>query len=112
MPKKKRQGAFLCALALKANSSNVKVLEDLVVVEPKTKTISNLFKAMNINGQKNLIVVDKYDKNLFLAARNIQYTEIRKVSQLNAYDLVFCETVIFTKKSIEELSSRFGKVGA
>jgi large subunit ribosomal protein L4 len=61
---------------------------------------------MNLREKKNLFVVDRYDKNLFLAARNLKGTEIVKAAQVNPYDILNSENVIFTRKSISELKNR------
>lgn len=111
IPRQKRRGAFLSALSLKANEKAVRVLEDLSVTAPKTREVASVLKAMNLEGRKTLLVVDRFDKNLFLAARNLAKTAIRKVGELNAFDVLDCETVVFTKKSLKELQAKFGKAG-
>jgi large subunit ribosomal protein L4 len=106
IPKKKRRGAMLCALSLKARDQQVRVMEDLVVTAPKTKEIASVIKTMNLGDKKLLFVVDRYEKNLFLAARNIQGTMIVKAAQVNPYDILNTENLILTKKSITELKTR------
>lgn len=112
IPVKKKRGAFLCALSMKARDNKIVLIEDMGVTAPKTKEVVGLFKALKVDGGKNLIVVEQFEKNLFLAARNIKNTEIRKVAQLNAYDLLNCETVLMSKKSLEVLQAKYEKVGA
>lgn len=106
IPKKKRRGAMLCALSLKARDNQVKVMEAFAVAAPKTKEVATIVKAMSLDSKKNLIIVDTFDKNLFLAARNIKNTEIVKAAQVNPYQILNVENLILTKKSITELKKR------
>jgi large subunit ribosomal protein L4 len=109
IPKKKRRGAMLCVLSLKANESKVGLMDDLAVSAPKTKEIASIVKTMNLDEKKNLFVVDKFEKNLFLAARNLKGTEVIKAAQVNPYDILNSENVIFTKKSIAALKTRLSE---
>lgn len=109
IPKKKRRGAMLCVLSLKARENKVGVMEDLAVTAPKTKEIATVVKTMKLNEKKNLFVVDRFEKNLFLAIRNMKGIEVVKAAQVNPYDIMNSENVIFTKKSITELKKRLSE---
>ncbi|MBL8026296.1 MAG: 50S ribosomal protein L4 [Fibrobacteres bacterium] len=112
LPVKKRRAAFLCALSEKARKGKVLVLEDLTVATPKTKEFVGVLKNLKVDSQKNLIVVDTYSKELFLAARNIKNTEIKKVAQTNAYDILNSVNLIMSKKAIDAIKSKYEKAGA
>ncbi len=106
IPKKKRRGALICVLSLKAKENHVGIMDELAIGSPKTKEMAAVVKAMKLGEKKNLFIVDHYDKNLFLAARNIKGTEIVKAAQVNPYDILNSENLILTKKSITELKNR------
>ncbi len=107
LPVKKRRGALICALSAKAKDKKVYVLEDFTISEPKTKVVVSLLRSMALTGRKNLFIVDAFDKNLFLAVRNIKNTNILKVSQVNAYEVLNAENVLITKKALEAVKAKF-----
>jgi large subunit ribosomal protein L4 len=106
LPKKKKRGAFLCSLSAKAGENRVKVIDELRAESPKTRTVAVLVGAMQLDSDKNLFVVDQYDKNLFLSVRNLKNTDIRKVGSLNAFDVLNCANLIFTRSALESLEKK------
>ena len=107
LPRQKRLKAFRIALSLKAAENRIKVLDGLIFDMPKTSAVAALLKSMNLYQNKTLILVEKYDKNLFLASRNIKNTEVRKVANVNAFDVLNAENLLVTRESLSGLKERF-----
>ena len=57
--------------------------------------------------EKVTIVVDKLDKNLLLAARNIKDVEVVEVSDINPINLVGAEKVLFTLTALKKAEEHF-----
>ncbi|MCK9198379.1 MAG: 50S ribosomal protein L4 [Bacilli bacterium] len=95
-------------LALRsALSSKVKDLEMIVVdkfefAAPKTKDMVNSLEKINAKG-KTLIIVseESFNDNAMLSSFNIPTVGLLYVDQVNVYDLLNCDTVIFTKEAVE-----------
>ena len=95
-------------LALRsALSSKVKDLEMIVVdkfefAAPKTKEMVKSLEKVNAKG-KTLIIVgeESFNDNAMLSAFNIPTVGLLYVDQVNVYDLLNCDTVIFTKEAVE-----------
>ena len=68
--KKVKKLAMISALSAKAEDGSVMVIDKLAMDEIKTKTISDMLKAMGVEG-KALIVTNEMEKNVYLSARNI-----------------------------------------
>jgi len=68
------------ALSGKAKENKIKVVENFNFEEPKTKKLSEIFKNLNIEQLKTLLVLSKNDENLFLSSRNIPNTRIMQAS--------------------------------
>ncbi|MFH0921715.1 MAG: 50S ribosomal protein L4 [Fibrobacterota bacterium] len=107
LPKQKRRMVFLYALSLKAAENQIKILDGFSMEKPKTSSVAALLKALNCYQKKNLILVEKYDKNLFLASRNIKLTQIRKVTNVNAFDVLHADNLLVTRQTLSGLKERF-----
>lgn len=100
IPKKLRRLALASALSSRAKSENVIVIDNVVCPKPQTKTIVALFDALSITGKRNLLVVDKDSKNIYLSGRNIKDIDIRPVNEINAYDIMSNENIIFVEENL------------
>lgn len=100
--RKVRQLALRSALSEKANGSDLTVLENLNFDEIKTKKAMALMKAFDFE-RKTLFVADAsedYD-NAYLSMRNIPNALVVNVHELNVYDIVNADKIVFTEKAAE-----------
>ncbi|MDG2769833.1 50S ribosomal protein L4, partial [Vibrio parahaemolyticus] len=70
VPKKVKRLALKSVLTSKVVENEMIVVDDLKLNAPKTKEMINIFNSLKTN-KKSLIVIDKRDENVILAARNI-----------------------------------------
>jgi large subunit ribosomal protein L4 len=102
IPKKMRKLALVSALSSRAQSENVLVVDSILCEHPKTKIIASLVSALSLNGKRNLLVVDKESSNIYLSGRNIPDLEIKPISEVNAYDIIANENIIFGDEKLIE----------
>ncbi|NLD98453.1 MAG: 50S ribosomal protein L4 [Fibrobacter sp.] len=100
IPRKMRKLALTSALSSRAKSENILVIDSVTCTEPKTKAIVTMLDALSISGKRNLLITDKDGKNIFLSARNIKNVEIKPVAEINAYDIISSENIIFCSEDI------------
>ena len=105
--------AFRRVFSEKVAANEIRVLEDLAVAEPRTRLFRLLMKALNI-GRSALFVVDKVEKNVALACRNIPGVELVAAADLNTYQLLRYPCVVVTKPGMERVQARLagGREGA
>lgn len=106
--KKLKSLARKSALAHKAKNNALSVLQDFSFAEPKTKEFLNLLANLKLEGNKSLFVISELDKKLYLSSRNIQRTKVVVASDVNTYDLLHADQLLFTEgaiKKIEDLLS-------
>jgi large subunit ribosomal protein L4 len=94
------------ALTYKAKTNSVMVLEDFSLEAPKTREFADLRKNLKINDKKSLLVIEKYDRNIALASRNIQESKIILVNNLNTYDIMNAGMLVFMESSLNTLQSK------
>jgi len=97
------------ALSYKAQDSNVVVLEDFSFDSIKTKNYLNLVSALNLAGEKTLLVLPSQNNNIYLSSRNIQKAKVITADQLNTYDVLNCTKLLLTADSLKTLEEAFAK---
>jgi large subunit ribosomal protein L4 len=100
--KKVRRHALLSALSSKAVRNSVHVFESLAIEAPKTSAVSALLSKAEIPAQKVLFLVADADTNLFKSASNIPSVETMRVQDVNTYQLIRANNVIFSKAALEQ----------
>lgn len=102
MPKKARRLARDSAILEKIQSSQIRVVDDIKLDEPKTKNVVKIFKALGID-RSCLLALPQHDEIIERCARNIERTELTTVAQLNAWDILQKKTLLTTKAGLEQI---------
>jgi large subunit ribosomal protein L4 len=97
------------ALTYKAQGSQIVVVEDFLMDEPKTKTMVEIKQNLKSENKKMLLVLNQPNKNIYLSSRNLQGIKVIMVSDLNTYDILNASSVAFLESSIEALNENFGQ---
>lgn len=104
MNKKASLLARLSALSYIYQNQKMKVVEDIILEEPKTKYIAQFLKNFNIHWQEGkVLLVSPISETLKLSARNIPAISLCDPSSVNTYDILRVREVLFTKTGILEL---------
>jgi large subunit ribosomal protein L4 len=104
-PKKMKAAALRGALSDRARGGNVHVLTSLVEGNtPSTKTARGALVA--VSSAKNvLIVLSRDDEAGWLSLRNLPEVHLLFPDQLNTYDVLISDDVVFTKTALDEFLS-------
>ncbi|MBI5099903.1 MAG: 50S ribosomal protein L4 [Nitrospirae bacterium] len=101
LPKKAKWLALSSALAAKFADNEVVIIDDLSLIEPKTKAVKSMLKGLGLDNV--LIIVPEKNGNLELAARNIPRVNIARVSELNVYSILAHKKLLILKDAVERL---------
>ena len=107
--KKVKDLARKSALTYKAKDNSIAILEDFIFDAPKTKQFTALLKALSLGDKKTLFVFPEVNKNVVLSGRNIQNSKITSADQINTYDLMNADNVIFVESSISKVENLLNK---
>jgi large subunit ribosomal protein L4 len=91
--------AKMSALAHKAKEGKIVVVEDFKIDTPKTKDFAAVLSTLKGDSRKSLIVLPEYETNVYLSGRNLVNNKTVILSDMNTYDLVYSNVVIFTESS-------------
>lgn len=109
LTKKFKQMAFAAALSFKASENQVHVFEDIEVAAPKTKDLVSILKKAQLSGQKSTILTSDARVNLGLAVRNLPNVQVQRVQDLNTYEVMAPQNLIFTQSALTALVARGGQ---
>ena len=96
--RKEHKLALASALTLKVNNGLI-VVDDIKA--KKAKDITKLLK--NLKANKTLIVVDKANKDLINASRNIKKVKLVDTKHINVYDIMNANNLVITTKALKEV---------
>ncbi len=107
--KKVKDLARKSALTYKAKENAIAVLEDFNFDAPKSKQYIQMIAALSLSDKKTLLVLPESIKNIVLSGRNVQKTKITAVDQINTYDLMNADTLIFVESAVEKIVNLLNK---
>jgi large subunit ribosomal protein L4 len=80
------------------------VVDDFQLETPKTKKFVEKVKSMGISNA--LVIVESFDENLWLSARNLHGFEVCLTNQINPISLIEFENVIVTSNALKIIEER------
>jgi large subunit ribosomal protein L4 len=95
-PKKMIKLALRSALSDRANEGKVLVIDGWGFDGPSTKAAAAALRALELNGSV-LVVHDREDLATVKSFRNIQTVQLIEAAELNAYDVLCNDTIVFPK---------------
>jgi len=111
-PKKMKAAALRGALSDRAREGRIHVVESFVDGDtPKTRAALAMLKAVT-EATRVLVVLSRTDEPAWLSLRNVGEVHLLAADQLNTYDVLVADDVVFTKNALDEfcdLGSRVGK---
>jgi large subunit ribosomal protein L4 len=107
--KKVKDLARKSALTYKAKDQMIAVVEDFTFEAPKTKNYVSMLKSLSLNGKKTLLVLPEADSKVVLSGRNLQNAKVVTADQINTYDVVNAEQLIFVESSLNKIDNLLNK---
>ncbi len=105
--KKVKSLARASALSAKAKAGAIIVVEDFSFDEPKTKEYSKVLNNLGVLNKKVLHLVSENDKTLLLSNRNIPKAHMKEVRELNTYEILNSDKLVFFESAIEKIKEIF-----
>jgi large subunit ribosomal protein L4 len=96
------------ALSERIKSGDVLVVDSFGVKAPKTKEFVAAVKGIT-EEPKTLIVSSVFDKNTYLAARNVQPTQLITAAEVNTEQLLKYKKIVVTPDALAEIAQRLAK---
>jgi len=104
--KKEKVLALRSALTDRHAGGNLLVIDALDFDTPKTSRAAELLGALSLDGRKVLLVVDGLEDAAIRSFRNLRSVHLLTFDQLNTYDVLASDVVIFTRDSLDAFCGR------
>ncbi len=105
--KKLKKLARLSALAYKVKENSIMVVEDFNFSSPKTSSYASVLSALKLDGRKTLMVLPENIQNIVLSSRNLKKAKVTRACDLNTYDILNAQNLIFLVSSVSEIEKSF-----
>ncbi len=102
--KKMRSLARRSALAVKAKSEKILIVEDFNFEAPKTKEMAKLLSAFELDAKKTLILTPENANVLWLSGRNIPKLSVKEAITFSTRDVVKADTLLIQKSALAKIS--------
>lgn len=113
--RKTKQLARRSALAYKLQGEALRVVEDVTLDAPKTRTVADLLKGSGLADKKVLLLTAAADDTLYRSGRNLPKLTIRPAAEASTLDLMSAHAVLLQEGAVEVLTEAlrpYGKAAA
>jgi large subunit ribosomal protein L4 len=101
-PKKMIVAALRGALSDRARNGRIHIIDQFALAEnPSTKSAA-AFLAQVATSKNILVVLDRSDELSYKSLRNLQTVHVIAVDQLNAYDVLHADDIVFTASALTQ----------
>lgn len=107
--KSQKRLAKKSVLSQKMKDNEIKIVEDFTFDSPKTKDFIEVLKGLGLENKKSLFVLGDKNDNVYLSSRNLKGTKVVLNSELNIFDLINANELIFLESSIENVQENLRK---
>jgi large subunit ribosomal protein L4 len=91
--------AKISALSAKVKENSLVIVEDVNMATPKTKEFAAILDNLKVSDKKALFVIPEYNDNVYISSRNIPSVLTTLLTDLNTYDLVNADVLVFTESA-------------
>lgn len=108
MPRKMRQAALRSALSVKVEADQLVILDNLSMIEPKTKSMLAILNALNLNDNTVLLVLPEKDTAVERSANNLPNVKTLISGYLNIRDLLGYDVVVMSQAAVAQVDTWLG----
>jgi large subunit ribosomal protein L4 len=106
--KSTRRLSLLKALSERLKAGDVILLDDLKLPSAKTKELAGVLAVLQVDGSA-LLVASEVDVNLQRASRNLARVELTTGDQVNTYQVLRYDKLLFTRSAFEQVEQRLAE---
>jgi large subunit ribosomal protein L4 len=106
-PKKMIAAALRGSLSDRARNGRIHVISEIAGEKPSTKAAKAALDTV-VKGRTTLVVVSRGDARSTKSVRNLATAKVIEAGQLNAYDVLVADDVVFTQAAFEQFVTKKG----
>lgn len=105
LTKKVRRLARNSAFSLRIAEDNLKVVDDFSFDEYKTKNMVQVFKNLDLENEKTLVLLSEPNDKLYYSTRNIPKVTVQLIDKISTYDILNHKKILLFKGAAEYLNN-------
>ncbi|HKL87648.1 MAG TPA: 50S ribosomal protein L4, partial [Salinibacter sp.] len=102
--RKEKRLARRSALAYKAQSDALRVVEDFSMERPSTRELKDLLDLLDAGEEKVLLATTDVEKEIYHSAQNLSDVNVREVQSINTVDILDANIVVFQEGALDWLT--------
>lgn len=106
IPRKVKALAFRKALSDRLLAGDVVVVDELKLVNHKTREFAGALARLGLENHTTLVVAESADRNLKLASRNVPTVRVELASAVNVLELLQADKILTTAKALQQMIAR------
>jgi large subunit ribosomal protein L4 len=83
-------------------------VDAVTLTSPKTKEFAGILKTLGLNGTSRFVVTG-HEENFDRASRNVPTVAVATGKNLNTYDVLCYDKLVFTKDAFAQVEERLAK---
>lgn len=95
------------SLSDRARNGRIHVISEIAGEKPSTKAAKAALDTV-VKGRTTLVVVSRGDARSTKSVRNLATAKVIEAGQLNAYDVLVADDVVFTQAAFEQFVTKKG----
>ena len=107
--KKVKQLARKSALTYKVKEQALLIVEDFNFDAPRTKQYISFLSQLALSNTKTLLVLPENKDNVYLSSRNLPKTNVVTYNQLNTFNILNADKIVFMESSVAKLETLLNK---
>lgn len=96
------------ALSYKAQADAVRVIENFSLDAPSTRTFVDLLSALELAGQKVLLLTAQHEDAIYRSSRNVNKLRVREARNANTVDLLDAQVIVVQEGALDVLNETLG----
>ena len=102
--KKVKDLARKSALSHKVKEKSLFIIENFDLKQPKTKEFVSILSNFSIENKKSLLFTSENSKDIVLSSNNLKNAKVKKIDDINTYDIINADSVLFDEDSVKKLN--------
>ena len=102
--KKVKDLARKSALSHKVKEKSLFIVENFDLKKPKTKEYASILSNFSVDKKKSLLFTSENSKNIVLSSGNIKNAQVKKIDDINTYDIINADSILFDEDSVKKLN--------
>lgn len=99
--RKEKRLARRSALAHKAQSDGIRVIEDFSMDRPSTRELTDILELLEVGDEKVLFATTEVEEEIYQSAQNLANVNVREVQSVNTVDILDANVVVFQEGALD-----------